>query len=343
MKQEKRILLLTPSFMNIYKDIIACLEKKGWLVSWIKDNQIPKNPYLKDSHFWDRKPLKRYNREVETLWRSLLSSPQYSYKYDAFLAINGLMAHPVLFEILKNRNAEIKTILYLYDNINGHFQVDSFFHYYNKVFSFDISDCRNYNLHFLPIYWSDSEGEEGIQYDIFGLASLRYESQDRINIFERVKKFAKDNNLSEYIKLVYPIDQNKYLYALKYIGLRLLGKRCFSMEELKSNDLFTNNPINPEEFRSIIQKSRIILDTQNPYQDGLTARFMWALGLGKKIITSNMSANKYDFYNKEQVFVLNDNYIELPEFVETPYRMSDAQRNLIVKYRIDNWIDTLLE
>lgn len=339
----KRILLLAPSFMSIYKDVITCLEKKGWLVSWIKDKQISGSPYLKDLHFWDRKPLSKYNKEVVALWSHLLSDPQYNYPYDAFLAIDGLMVHPFLFETLRQRNPSIKTILYLYDNIDGHFQIDSFFRYYDKVFSFDTADCKKYSLNFLPIYWTPSEGHQEIKYDIFGLASLRYESQHRIMVFENTKKFAKENNLSEYIRLVYSTNQNKLLYALKYIGLKLLGKRCFSMEDLRNNDLFTNHSISSEEFRIIIQQSRVILDTQNAYQDGLTARFMWSLGLGKKIITTNESARHYEFYDTNQVFILNDNYNELLPFINTQFEMSESQRNLIVKYRIDNWIDTMLK
>lgn len=341
--KERRILLLAPSFMSIYKDLISCLEKKGWLVSWIKDNQVPHNPYLKDLHFWDRKPVKLYNREVATLWKKILADSKYSYTYDAFLAIDGSMVHPYLFDVLKKRNQNIKKILYLYDNIDGHCQVDSFFSYYDKIFSFDAKDCEKHELNFLPIYWCPSEERYEIKYDIFGLASLRYECQDRIVIFEKIKKIAKENNLSEYIKLLYPTDPNKYLYAFKYIALKILGKRCFSLEELKNSDLFTNQSINPEEFRIIIQQSNVILDTQNTYQDGLTARFMWSLGLGKKIITTNESAKNYDFYNENQIFIIKDNYNELFEFINTPFEISESQKQQIVNYRIDNWIDSLLE
>jgi len=122
-----------------------------------------------------------------------------------------------------------------------------------------------------------------------------------------------------------------------------LGKRSFSLNELKSNDLFVFDSINPSEFRKVIQQSNIILDTQNPFQDGLTARFMWALGLEKKIITTNESVKDYDFYNDNQVFVLNDNYSELVDFIKKPFAMSDVQRDQIAKYRIDHWIDILLE
>lgn len=342
MKQEKRILLLTPSFMNIYKDVMSCLEEKGWIVSWVKDNQIPKNPYIRDTHIWNRKPKRLYNNEVESLWKKILSEPQYSFTYDAFLAIDGLMAHPYLFETLRKRNPNVKLVLFLYDRIDGHFQTNSFFSYYDKLFSFDLRDCQKYKLNFLPIYWCPSINTLENKYDIFGLASLRYESQDRLVVFEKVKKIAQDNNIPEYIKLLYPTNINKYIYALKCLAMRMMGRRCFSIEELKNNALFTNTSITPEQFRVLIQQSKTILDTQNPYQDGLTARFMWALGLEKKIITTNESAMLYDFYDEKQVFILKDNYNELLDFIQSSFEMSDTKREIIANYRIDNWIETLL-
>lgn len=343
MMTEKRVLLLTPSFMNIYKDVMTCLEKKGWRVSWIKDNQVAKNPYIRDTHFWNRKPIKYYNKEVEALWKKILSEPQFSFSYDIFLAIDGLMTHPYLFETLRQRNPNVKKVLFLYDRVDGHFQTNSFFPYYDRVFSFDIKDSKKYGLNFLPIYWCPSESVQKVIYDIFGLASLRYESQDRLIVFENVKRIACDNSISEYIKLLYPTNVNKYIYALKCLAMRILGRRCFSIEELNNNDLFTNNPISPEEFRNLIQRSRTILDTQNPYQDGLTARFMWALGLEKKIITTNESVKYYDFYDEKQVLILKDNYNDILDFIKAPFDMSDSKRKIIANYRIDNWINTLLE
>ncbi len=227
----KRILLLTPAFMDIYKDIIFQLEKKGWTVSWVRDNQVSKNPYLRDTHFWNRKPLKKYSKEVEVLWMNILSDENYNFAFDAFLAIDGSMVHPVLFQILEKRNPKVKKVLFLYDNIDGHFQLDSFFKYYDRIFSFDKVDCNKYNLSFLPIYWYPSEENTMIKYDIFGLASLMYESQDRILVFENIKKIAKKNNLSEYVKLFYIRRSKKFIYTLKYLVLKMLGKRSFSIEK----------------------------------------------------------------------------------------------------------------
>ena len=141
------------------------------------------------------------------------------------------MVHPYLFETLKQRNPKVKKVLYLYDKIDGHFQINSFFPYYDRVFSFDKVDCKKYNLRFLPIYWFPAEKEEDIIFDILNLASLRYESQDKL-LYLKVKKIAKENNLRDYIKLFYKISQNKYIYT-KISNIEGFGEKEFSLNELR--------------------------------------------------------------------------------------------------------------
>ena len=93
----------------------------------------------------------------------------------------------------------------------------------------------------------------------------------------------------------------------------------------------------------MISKSRAILDTQASYQDGLTARFMWALGEEKKIITTNDNILKYPFYTPEQFYILNENNLSgIPEFLKKDFVMTDSNRKIVAQYRIDNWLDTLL-
>ena len=107
--------------------------------------------------------------------------------------------------------------------------------------------------------------------------------------------------------------------------------------------MFTTKGQSPKEFREMIMKSRVILDTQNSNQDGLTARFMWTLGAEKKIITTNKAASLYSFYTPEQVFILNENNIDkVVTFIHQDYSMPDTIRAIIKNYRIDNWIETML-
>ena len=136
--------------------------------------------------------------------------------------------------------------------------------------------------------------------------------------------------------------QNKYKNYFWVVVNKLIGKKYYSNKELVENDLFTTQTLTPDEFRRTIQQSRTVLDVQAPNQDGLTARFMWALGLGKKIMTFNWNVKRYPFYSPEQILVLDDSYNGIEEFINSGVTVSDEKKAIIDRYRIDNWLDTLL-
>lgn len=75
---------------------------------------------------------------------------------------------------------------------------------------------------------------------------------------------------------------------------------------------------------------------------------MWALGLGKKIITTNEAVRNYDFYTKDQILVLEDKYYTKDElliikrFIEHDYNEDSKIRDNIDKLRIDNWLNTIM-
>ncbi len=341
MEKEKNILLLAPSYMNIYKDIIEGLEKKGYSVTWVRDSQVPGNPHIYSIPKYRRKRLKKYNEQVKKLWIEIMNSDECSKKFDYFLAIDGLMADETLFHILTERNPSIKKVLFVYDPIEGDYQIDYLFKYYDKVFSFDFGDCERFNLSFLPIYWVPAKQETEIKYDIFGLAALNYDKPQTIHFFQEVKTIARSKGLNEYIQL-YSGRQNKYKNYFWVVVNKLIGKKYYSNKELVENDLFTTQTLTPDEFRRTIQQSRTVLDVQAPNQDGLTARFMWALGLGKKIMTFNWNVKRYPFYSPEQILVLDDSYNGIEEFINSGVTVSDEKKAIIDRYRIDNWLDTLL-
>ena len=109
------------------------------------------------------------------------------------------------------------------------------------------------------------------------------------------------------------------------------------------NGLVTNKSLLPTEFRGYIYESEVIIDTHVEYQDGLTARFMWAVGAEKKIITTNKIVKEYVFYSPEQFFILGeDSFDRLAGFVSTKFLMSEKNRKEVLKYRIDNWLETII-
>lgn len=341
----KRILFFTSTFMDIYKDVQIAMKEMDFEVVWVEASTITPNPYNRLLNLYTPENIKVYLEKVALKWETVLSQDEFKAPFDYFFAINGLDVHPKLFDFLISKNPKIYKILYLYDRVDGVIQIDEFFSYYDKVFSFDLSDCHKYHLNFLPIYWIPSLVQSIVKYNIFGLASYSLFKPERTALYRRIYDLVKKNNLKGYIRLYVNIGNDSQIkFWIKSIIKHLLGRESISLP-LLSSKLTTFDRLTPSEYRDFINLSDTILDTQAQYQDGLTARFMWAVGAGKKIITTNQNIKKYDFYSVEQFYILSENDKDngaLLKFLMSSFMPSEAYYDKIRKYRIDNWIQTIL-
>ena len=88
--------------------------------------------------------------------------------------------------------------------------------------------------------------------------------------------------------------------------------------------------------------SKIILDIAHSNQEGLSFRPYEAMGLRKKLITTNKSIVNYDFYNPNNIFLIEDvNNIVIPEeFFKSDYE--DIDPSVRDKYYIKNWINKII-
>ena len=92
----------------------------------------------------------------------------------------------------------------------------------------------------------------------------------------------------------------------------------------------------------IMNDSSALLDIAQPKQEGLSFRIFEAMILEKKIITTNKSITKYDFYNPNNIFIWqNESTIPSKEFFTTPY--SPVPGETVNKYSLQNWITRIFE
>lgn len=344
MMMGKNILFLAPSGLDIYKDVITGLEEKGFQVDYVSSSDVPNNPFQPiSSNCYTEENVRKFEEKVTAYWKEKLSDIRYLKKYDIFFTINGLMTCPYLFEHLHKINPQIKCKLYLYDKIAFACHIERYFHYYDDIFSFDLGDVATYNLNFLPIYWVQLSEKCLKQYDLFGMASYSLHKKNRALLFREIKQVSDNLNLNSFIKLYVKMDNwPKFLFK-NLVKLCMHHKTYIPFKDV-FNGIVTNKSLSPSKFRRYIYESDVILDTHVEYQDGLTARFMWALGAEKKIITTNKMVKQYDFYTPEQFFILNEDPLNsLSEFLNLNFTMTEKNRNIILNYRIDNWLETILK
>lgn len=338
---KKKVLLVGPTYLNLFKDIIDGFQDLGYEVDFIKELSSNKDR-LNVRRIWSV-PTFGWEKQKKKYWQNLLSKESYNKIYDILFVVDGQGLHHCLFDILKDRNPQLKCFNYLFDTIRGVYKFDVFFPYFDKVFSFDKGECETYGLNWLPIYWIPQKSLNREEYDMFGFGAY---DPVRFKVFEKLHCFSEKHSLNSYIKLKFVIHR-EWLYAIMRVIGRPLGFKCeISLEEYHS-PIIVHSFMSPFRFREMTNASKIIIDTHPQHQDGMTARFMWALGARKKIITNNESIVNYKFYTPNQIFVLKDHFTEddenrLLEFVCSPLSIEDNTQIEIDKYRIDNWIKTIV-
>ena len=97
-----------------------------------------------------------------------------------------------------------------------------------------------------------------------------------------------------------------------------------------------------QEVAALIMKSKILVEIQRTEQVGLSFRIFEALGHRKKLITTNKDIVNYDFYHPQNILVVDENSIVIPdEFVDTPYFELDEK--ILDSYRIKNWVNKVFD
>lgn len=85
----------------------------------------------------------------------------------------------------------------------------------------------------------------------------------------------------------------------------------------------------------------VLVDFLEAVHQGLSFRTFEALGMHKKLITTNAHVRHYDFYHPDNIYILTeDNIAGVDTFLCQPYHMLPA--SIYEKYRFDNWLRYLL-
>ena len=107
------------------------------------------------------------------------------------------------------------------------------------------------------------------------------------------------------------------------------------------SDSFKYSPLSSNDISRIIEQSKVVIDMQHPNQKGLTMRSIETLGMRKKLITTNSDIVNYDFYNENNIYIIDrDNPVIKPDFFKTEYiPIPDKIYN---RYSLAQWIFDVL-
>lgn len=235
-----------------------------------------------------------------------------------------LVVRPDLFfdsQLLQLKEATDYFVAYYHDSIANIKRKKDVIPFFDKVYSYEKKDVADYGLTFLPnfIYFSTpeiTELSETVEFGAFSVMSKDY----RLKTIQEIARFFQTKKIS---------------YAFF-----VMNKKAFKDGLIT---FFTKRMQN-ETVVNYIKKSRIIVDVHKyGVQDGLTFRVFEAIGYQKKLITTNKDIAAYDFYNPNNIFIIeNPNHIAIPEaFLYSDYQPVPA--TIYENYTLEHWLTTILK
>lgn len=211
-----------------------------------------------------------------------------------------------------------KSIVYYWDSFKLIGRYERTLPFFDVKFSFEPKDVEKYNMQLLTNFYFDTQSSNKNRIDAYYIGNF----DKRISTIEKITSLLIKNGLKPEI----------------FIKVKSNTKT----ENYSKNIKFITEFIPFEENQKRMKESKIILDIHKEIQNGLTFRVFEAIGLNKKLITTNKDIINYDFYNPNNIFVWNENLTEIPkDFLEKEYeKLPDAIYN---KYSLENWVKTILK
>ncbi len=310
------------SFDSVYFDhhIVDELKRRNLDANHIDISKIKyKYPsiFSKIANFFNKLFLKKNLKHVK-IELDLLEKIKQLGKQDIILIIRpDRVSKKTHLEIKKLTH---KYLAYIYDSCTR-FPINHLLNgIFDEIFSFDLIDSKKYDFTFISnfIYLDKKE----------------------------IKSFNKNNNP---VFIVMSVDERLQIlnklanyFSLKNINYKfiLVGKK--RPKKINENIIFSEKVLLHSDLINDLENAKIFLDLIRFNHNGLSFRVLEALAMQKKIITTNKSINQYDFYNSNNILIIDENNIDVPiEFLTTPYK--PLEDIIYEKYTIRNWVKTVFK
>lgn len=199
-------------------------------------------------------------------------------------------------------HSDAKVCLYFWNRIGENNKQLLENKYVDEIYTYNPFDAKEYNIKYNSTFYSKNVKlkKSKIKYDVCFLGR----DKGRNDCIQNIKKEFDSKGLKSHINIVYR--EKDFISYKKYL--------------------------------KDVSKSKCILDVMPTEKEGLSLRVMESLFLNKKLITNNPTVKEYDFYNKNNIFIIGkDNYDNLEKFLNSPY--VPVKQEIIDYYEYDNFLD----
>lgn len=317
--QGKRVLFFSWPFYEYPGKIKKKLEEMGADVTYY--SSAPTDNFLKVRF------LERFESLKKRYFKDIINEISH-HSYDFVFMINAAIFTEYFLQDLQMICKDSCKILYSWDSLAVYPSVQKLHKYFDYVYSFDSNDVKNNDyMIFLPLFFCDDMYEEitvqNLKYD---LSFIGFGHTERYNFINVIKNFAEKNGFTHYFRLYLP--SKIHFFRGKYI------KKLFKTAKISD---FVYKPISLEMTKKIIHESKIVVDIELSNQSGLTMRTIETHGMRKKLITTNKNILNYDFYDPQNICVVDRKMpVISPEFVTSSYKA--LPENLYNKYALSSWL-----
>lgn len=321
----KKIIFFSVKTFNLEIIIKSKLESFGAKVYYFDER--PSNSILVKGII--RVKRKYYQKRINAYYKNILNMTSKD-NFDFLFVNRGEVIPEFFLEIFKSKHKDCKLIFYTWDSIQNQSHPIKILKYFDRKFTFDHVDAINYNMDFRPLFYSDAYknkiNKSNLKYDLVFIGTAH---SDRYILSQKILKWCDANNLKTYM---FYFIQSRIVFLYKYFFDKSF--QYINYKNLRFKSVDTNEII------KIYLDSNVILDINHPNQKGLTMRTFEAIGLQKKLITTNKEIKKYKFYNDSNVCVIDrDNIIIDVNFFKNPYKpISDEMYNFC---SLESWIDCI--
>lgn len=322
LRKKMKILIIGKPFYNYHEIIANEFRLMKDTVTFISDS--PKNHFFIKRLFGSKIEKRYIERYHKRLFKSKIEKD-----FDLILVLVGRYLTKDFMAKLKEMNPSSKFVLYLWDDIG---RVDNFNllkDFYDKIYSFDLNDCKNYNITFLPLFYSRDYklGNYNKNIDIYGAFS---DHSERKKIAYKIIS----QSIGKRIKCKFIFFPGRFKYIINYIKNKKIQSKT------NNKMVYVYAPIDDNTNLNYVFHSKALLDVQYKTQNGLTMRTIESIGAGVKLITTNTNIMKYDFYRSENCLIIDrDNPVIDFEFLQTPYLQ--LPNDIYSKYSIETWVSVI--
>ncbi|PKD10928.1 hypothetical protein [Bifidobacterium longum] len=321
-----QILLVAPSFFGYRERIKNEMMRQGHSVTCVDDRpseNVTFKSLAKISYNLVDYKIEKY---VNYLRYVLLSSD-----YDLVLFMGGMSFcfSRAQFQVIR-KACNSRFVAYLWDSFANCQRFGKCFDLFDDVFSFEPVDCKRYNLKFRPLFYSDVYSslplvpESGFEYDACFVGSVHQPSK-----FHMIHGICQD--LEAMGKKVFKFF---YLPSKSVEFIRKIGNPIYRGVD------FQHCSLSALQIAEIYSLSKVIIDSPQSGQFGLTMRTLETVGARRKLITSNSDIVNYDFADNNNVAIWHGRSTIDSMFFDTEY--VSLPKKVYESYSIQSFVETLL-